>query len=171
MPPGAEYCATMSGEMEQGESVRLTGVNTRKRRALDEWLLVRFPGLTRGLLRLWSRLPRGSRLRRVLLLRFVSMLGSAVNRRGFDVLLLGLDPEIDYRAISVGPGGGIAPDLVGHHYGHQGYLYTWRALLDAFDDVTLEPEELLDMRLSSPGLGVPPDPRRFVSGEAYAGSG
>ena len=60
-------------------------------------------------------------------------------------MLMGFDPEIDYRVFSAGPGGGIAPDLVGHHHGHAGYRHVWRAMLEGFEDLSLEGEELLDL--------------------------
>lgn len=151
----------------RGERIQFTGVDqTRRRhRSLDERVLVRFPGLARGLFRLWFRLPTGSRLRRWLLVRYVTLGMAAANRRDFDVLLLGIDPQIDYRVVSAGPEGGIAPDLTGHHHGHKGYLYVWQAMLEGFEDLTLEPEELLDlgnrllsvtrMRGHGSGSGVP----------------
>jgi ketosteroid isomerase-like protein len=146
----------------RGDPVRLTGVNmTRERRTLDERILVRFPALARTFLYLSWRLPKGSRLRRVMLVRWAGMAMCAANRRDFDLLLLGFDPAIDYRAVSAGPGGGVAPDLVGHHHGHAGYRYVWQALLEGFEDLTLTPEELLDFgdrlisvtRLSGHGSG------------------
>ena len=106
---------------------------------------MRFPGLAARLFVLRLRLPTGSRLRRAMLVRLAGQAASASNRRDFDVLLLGFDPEIDYRVVSAGPGGGIAPDLAGHHFGHEGYRYIWRAMLEGFEDLTLEPEELLDL--------------------------
>jgi SnoaL-like protein len=123
--------------------------------------LVRFPALARRAFYLRSRLPMGSRLRRLALTRLAAQAASAANRRDFDVLLLGFDPEIDYRAVSAGPGGVVAPDLVGHHHGHTGYREVWRAMMDGFDDLTLEPQEVLDLgdrllsitRLSGHGSG------------------
>ena len=136
----------MSRETEQGHRVQLTGVSTtRQRRKLDERILVRFPALARRFFYLWSRLPKDSRLRRWLLVRLAGQATSAANRRDFDVLLMGFDPEIDYRVVSAGPGGWIAPDLVGHHYGHAGYRHIWRMMMDGFEDLTLHPEELLDL--------------------------
>jgi hypothetical protein len=133
--------------VERGDRIQFTGVNQarRRHRSLDERILVRFPALARGVFYLGSRVPRGSRLRRWWLARVASQAMSAANRRDFDVLLLGFDHEIDYRVVSVGPAGGIAPDLAGHHHGHAGYLYVWRAMLEGFQDLTLESEELLDL--------------------------
>lgn len=136
----------VAGNVGGYDRVQLARVSTaRRHRTLDERIFVRFPPLARGLLHLVWRLPKGARLRRLFLVRVAGQLGSAVNRRDFDVLLLALDPEIDYRAISAGPGGGwVIPDLVGHHYGHAGYLEVWRTMLEGIEDLTLESEELLD---------------------------
>jgi ketosteroid isomerase-like protein len=155
-------------KLEHGARIELAGVRTtRQHRTLDERILVRFPALARRVLYLLSRLPKESRLRRSLLGRLVAQGMCAANRRDFDLLLMGLDPDIDYRAVSAGPGGWVAPDLVGHHYGHAGYREVWRAMLDGFEDLTLEPVELLDlghrvisvtrMRGHGSGSGVPID--------------
>ncbi len=76
-----------------------------------------------------------------------------------------------YRVFSAGPGGVIPPDLVGHHYGYQGYRLMWQAMLEGFEDLTLVPEELLDLgdrsiiviRLTGHGSSsrVPIDQLRF----------
>lgn len=154
--------------MDPDRRISLAGVNTRRRRrTLDERVLVRFPGLARRLLHLWSRLPQESRLRRRMLVRGVVQGYCAGNRRDFAVLLMGVDPEIDYLAVSAGPAGVAVPDLVGHQHGHTGYRNAWRAMLEAFEDFTLEPEELLDlgdrvisrirMRGHGSGSGAPMD--------------
>jgi ketosteroid isomerase-like protein len=73
--------------------------------------------------------------------RFVRRGYAAGNRRDFDGLLMGIDPGIEYR-----PSGNLMPpDLEAVFYGHDGYLKVWRRWLDAFDDVRLEPEEVLDL--------------------------
>ena len=134
------------GTVLHSESFPLTGVPMhRKHRTLDERILVRFPALARAVFAFWGRLPKGSRLRRSGLVRLSSQACSAANRRDFDVLLMGFDPDIDYRAVSAGPGGVVAPDLIGHHHGHAGYREVWRAMLEGFEDMTLEGEELLDL--------------------------
>jgi hypothetical protein len=65
---------------------------------------------------------------------------AAGNRQDFAVLRLGMDPAFEYRA---------APELFGPDqdpvfYGHDAYARVWRHWLDAFGDLSLEPEELLD---------------------------
>ena len=131
--------------LEQADRIQLTAVSTRQHRSFDERILVRFPAVARRFFYLWSRLPKQSHLRRLLLVRIASQGTCAANRRDFDVLLTAFDLEIDYRVVSAGPAGWVAPDLVGHHHGHAGYRHVWRSMLDGFEDLTLEPEELLDL--------------------------
>ena len=117
----------------------------RRHRTLDERVFVAFPLLVRALLGLWARLPTHSRLRRSVLVRLAHQGASAANRRDFDVLLLGFHPQLDYRVVSADTTGAIVPDLVGHHYGHAGYRHIWETMLESFPDLTLEPEEVLDL--------------------------
>ena len=147
--------------VEHGVRIPTTGLNTtRKRRTLDERVFVRFPTLYRGFAALWSRLPLRSRLRRLILLRITSQATSAGNRRDFDVLLTGFDPQIDFRVVG-GSWGMVAPDVIGHHHGHAGYREVWGQVLESFEDWTLEPEELIDLghhlisvtRMSGHGAG------------------
>ena len=113
---------------------------TRQHRTVYEQIFVRFPVLVRALNLLRLRLPMRSRLRRFLLLRFAALGSAAANRLDFDLLLTGFDPEIDLRTAA-----GVYPmELIGHHYGHRGYREIWRKLLEAFADVRMEPEELID---------------------------
>jgi ketosteroid isomerase-like protein len=157
--------------VEHGVRIRTIGLRTtRRHRTLDERVFVRFPALYRAFAALWSRLPKRSRLRRLILLRITSQATSAANRRDLDVLLTGFDPEIDFRVVG-GPWGMVAPDVIGHHYGHAGYRQVWREVLEAFEDWTLEPEELTDLgdrligvtRMSGHGTvsGVPVSQRVF----------
>jgi ketosteroid isomerase-like protein len=64
----------------------------------------------------------------------------AANRRDFDLLFLVLDPEIEFRFA----GGLIPPDLLGWHRGHAGYRRIWAAGLEAWEDLRLEHEEVID---------------------------
>ena len=120
--------------------IRPTGLNTtRQHRDLSERVFFRFPGLVRALNLIRLRLPIRSRLRRFLLLRLAAMAFAAINRRDFDLLETGIDPEIDYIAAGVLPA-----DMVGHHHGHSGYRENWRRLDEAFDSLRIDPEELID---------------------------
>ncbi len=111
-----------------------------QRRALDERLFVRLPALYAVLAALFLRLPRRSRLRRWLLARRMARAYAAANRRDFELILTGLDPETEYR-----PGPDlIAPDQAVVFRGHAGYLEMWRNWLDAFEDLRFDPEEVVD---------------------------
>jgi ketosteroid isomerase-like protein len=132
---------------ERVEVVRGTRIALRRgserasrRRSIDQHLYVRVPGLYRLLVRGFARLPARSRLRRVTLARAVRLAYAAANRRDFDVVLLGWDPESEYRPSSEL----MPPDAESVFHGHDGYLRLWRYWLDAFDDIRWEPEEVLD---------------------------
>jgi ketosteroid isomerase-like protein len=155
--------------VERGIRIRTSGLKTtRKHRTLDERIFVRFPTLYRGFAAFWSRLPERSRLRRLILMRVVAQATSAANRRDLDVLLTGFDPAIDFRMAG---GAMFPPDLMGHHHGHAGYRNLWRKMLEAFEDLTLDPEEMIDRgdrlfsvtRMSGHGAGsgVPINDRIF----------
>jgi ketosteroid isomerase-like protein len=130
-------------EVVRGVRIALPALSERaiQRRTLDDRLFVHFRGLFRLFGETWRRLPRRSRLRRLMLTRLVVRGYAAANRRDFDVLLMGLDPEIEYR-----PSDDLTPpDLEAVFYGHEGYLKLWRYWLDAFEDFRLEPQELFDL--------------------------
>jgi hypothetical protein len=116
-----------------------------RRRSLDERIFVRFPTFARTMLSIWSRLPHGSRLRRAWLSRTVRQGCEAANRRDFDLLFVGLDPAIEFELPGSLVGGYVPPDLVGVHHGHGGYLRVWECLMEAWEDLRLEPEEVIDL--------------------------
>jgi ketosteroid isomerase-like protein len=130
-------------EIAQGVRIPVHLRRIRRRRTLDEQLLVRFPALARMLGLAWQALPVGSRLRRAILLRIAAQVSGAVVRRDFDSLLAPFDPEFEYRVL--GAGGLIAPDQLGTYRGHEGYREVWRLWLEASEDVRLQPEELIDL--------------------------
>ena len=115
-----------------------------RRRTLDERFFILFPALARTLLSAWSRLPQRSRLRRAWLSRVFRQAFEAANRRDFDLLFLGLDPEIEYQANENALGGFVAPDLLGMHHGHEGYIHVWEVYTEVVENLRLEPEELID---------------------------
>src|SRR2546422_4092897 len=127
---------------EPGRGVRIPlARETRRHRTLDERIVVRLPALARRLVAAWARLPRHSRLRRAILVRRVRQAYAAANRRDFDFLLTAFDPDLEYHSgIDARPA-----DWDAIYRGHDGYRELWRVLLEAFEDIRLDPEELLDL--------------------------
>jgi ketosteroid isomerase-like protein len=118
--------------------IALAGAETRRHRTLDERIIVRFPALTHRLLAAWAKLPRDSRLRRVLLVRAIRQGYAALNRRDFGFVRTGLDPATDLHRAQV------FLDVSGTFHGHAGYLEVWRRAFESFADLRFDPEELLD---------------------------
>jgi hypothetical protein len=101
---------------------------------------VRFPALYRVLARGMLRFSPQSRIRRLMVSRTMAMVYAAFNRRDFAVVLVGHDPEIEYR-----PSPDLTPpDFDAVFHGREGYLRLWRYWLDAFGDIRWEPEEVVD---------------------------
>ena len=113
-----------------------------RRRSLDEYLRVHFPALAGRLGAAFLRLPLRSRLRRLMVARSIDRAYAAANRRDFDVVLAGLDPDnYEYHpSVDLLP-----PDLERVFHGPDGYLQLWRYWLDAFQDIRWDPEEILDL--------------------------
>ena len=129
-------------EIVRGSPLALSPPSQREleRRSLDYHLYVRVPALYRSLTAALARLPTRSRVRRRMLARGVRLTYAGGNRRDFDVVLLGLDPGIEYRpSVDLMP-----PDMEPVFYGHDGYLRLWRYWLDAFTGFGWQPEEILD---------------------------
>jgi hypothetical protein len=71
-------------------------VAERSSRALDQRLLLQFPGLTAAYLRVIDRLSPHSRLRQAAVWRGVRLGSEAYNRRDLDAAVVGWDPEFEY---------------------------------------------------------------------------
>jgi ketosteroid isomerase-like protein len=128
-------------EVVRGTRIALPRERASRRRSLDERLFVRFPALYRLLAATFTRLPRRSRLRRLMVARRVWQAYAAANRRDFDSVLVGWDRGSEYH-----PSGDLMPpDLETVFHGHDGYLQLWRYWLEAFDDIRWDPEEILDL--------------------------
>jgi ketosteroid isomerase-like protein len=121
--------------------LRPLGERASRQRTLDQRVYVHFPTLYRLLADAVSRLSPRSRLRRLILARSVALAYAAANRRDFEVVLIGIDPEIEYRPSA----DMMPPDLETAFHGHDGYLQLWRYWLDAFEDIRWDPEEMLDL--------------------------
>jgi hypothetical protein len=121
--------------------VSLPSEAAARRRTSDERLFVRFPTLYRFLAARWMRLPPQSRLRRAWMKRVAGRGLAAANRRDFAVLLLAMDPAVEYHPA----GDALPPGMKAIYHGHDEYEMVWRQLLDAFDDFHGEPVEVFDL--------------------------
>jgi ketosteroid isomerase-like protein len=127
----------------RGTRIALAPLDQRasQRRTLDDRLSARFPALYRRLADALLRLPRGSRLRRLIVARRIQRAYAAANRRDFDLVLMGWDAESEYRPSREL----LPPDVEPVFHGHDGMRQLWRYWLDAFEDIRWEPEEILDL--------------------------
>ena len=117
-----------------------TGDSPTQRRALEERVAIRFPAFARLLGAGFMRLSPRSRLRQLILARRMRQAYAAANRRDFDSVLAGWDPECEYR-----PSRDLMPpDLDAAFYGHDGMRQLWRYWRDAFEDIRWDPEEIQD---------------------------
>jgi ketosteroid isomerase-like protein len=118
------------------------------------------------------RLPRRSKVRQWLVTYWVRRSYEIVNRRDFDLALAAQDPDVVIR-YAPDPAGRVPPDLVGEFRGREGFHRAWDAWLEAFEDLRLEPEDVVDLgddRLliglhsigRGTGSGVPADVRGFT---------
>ncbi|HEY7630314.1 MAG TPA: nuclear transport factor 2 family protein [Thermoleophilaceae bacterium] len=132
--------------MAQVETVRGTRIalppagGAERHRTLEQRIYVHVPALYRLFTRLIVRLPPRARLRQLVLGRAVVQGYAAANRRDFKVVLIGFDPELEYRPSPQL----MAPDLDPIFYGYDGYMRLWQYWLDAFEDIRWEADELLD---------------------------
>ena len=122
--------------------ISLPSERTSRSRTLDERFFVRFPAAYRLLAERVTRLPPGSRLRRLVLTRVSRRAAAAVNRRDFDVMFLALDPAIEYHPPT---GDRLPPGMDAVFCGHDGYREAWRQIMDSFEDYRAEPVEALDL--------------------------
>jgi ketosteroid isomerase-like protein len=130
-------------EIVRATRIKLSPLGERagQRRSLDEQLFVRFPAALRLFSEAFTRLPAQSRLRRLLLARSVRRGYAAGNRRDFDVLVMRMDAENEYR-----PSRDLMPPDVEHSFhGHAGFIQLWRYWMDAFEDIRWDPEEIIDL--------------------------
>jgi ketosteroid isomerase-like protein len=114
-------------------------------RTLSERILIRVPALFRALALFWSRLPTSSRLRRRLTRHNLQQTYEAANRRDFEVLVLRMHPELEFRFEETPLRSMAPPDLVGVHHGPDAYVRVWRAGIEISDDYRVEPEEVIDL--------------------------
>jgi ketosteroid isomerase-like protein len=111
-------------------------------RTLDERFALRFPKAFRLAVKLGARLPVRSRIRRYFVVRRTAQGYQAVNRGDLDLLLAVYHPDV---VTSFDPSHGlIPPDLAGEHAGDAGFRRLWDSWRSAWQDLRLEPQEVID---------------------------
>jgi hypothetical protein len=133
------------------------------RRTPAQRLALRIPAVAVAYSRLIGRLPPSSRLRRQLLWRFYRDGVEAFNRRDFEVLLLGVDPDREVYPPHEFIAGGFTASCYRGRTGYYDWVRTWDDVWGA--DVQLERGELIDLggrtvvlahaRARGQGSGVP----------------
>jgi len=116
----------------------------RPRRKLDERIWARLPSLMHISADVITRLPRHSRLRRALVVYWVKRSYEIVNRRDFELALAAQDPDVVIRWVP-DPTGRVPGDLEGEFHAHDGFRRAWSAWLGPFEDLRLEPDEVIDL--------------------------
>lgn len=129
--------------------VQISGPS-RRRRTLDERLMVRFPGGYRALAALGLRLLRPrSRLRRALLRRQFVSAYAAASRRDFELMFVryadDIDVEFDPELERLG--------ITGPFGGHDGFFRLIETFGEAWERWELRPDVVLDLGDRLVGLG------------------
>ena len=117
----------------------------RPRRKLDERIWARFPALMPISTAAILRLPLRSRLRQALVNYYIRRGYEIVNRRDFELALGAQHQDVVIRFTPDPHGHLPPPDMVGEFRGHEGFRRAWAAWLEAFKDLRVEPEEVIDL--------------------------
>ena len=72
-------------------------------------------------------------------------MADAFNRRDFDAVLPFIDPEIDFEGAESLVGGYMIPDMSHVVHGREAYLRWFEDLVEVWDELTLQPEEVIDL--------------------------
>ncbi len=112
-------------------------------RSIEERVMLRLPTpLVRLLPRGFARLPPGSQVRRRTLKRALARGFEAGSREDYAVGLLFYEPDVEIRA----PGEfARALGLPERYDGHQGFIDLWRDTQQDMDDVSFQPEQIIDL--------------------------
>jgi len=115
-------------------------VTLRKRRTMDERLVVRWPWLYARAARAFERMRPGSRIRRSLLCRSVLSAWGAWSRGDLEVVLVRYSPNVVLDAIPNMIGAGMPHTYEGHD-GIRRLSDDWR---EAWEEIRVVPVEIVD---------------------------
>ena len=89
-------------------------------------------------------LPPGSPARTAFLVKQVLDAADAYNRRDFEALLGFYDPDVEVLIAQLGEGGLWGGDFDESYRGHERFVELTRQWADVWEDLQLEPEEIID---------------------------
>ncbi|HEX6714679.1 MAG TPA: nuclear transport factor 2 family protein [Thermoleophilaceae bacterium] len=118
-------------------------VRQSAQRTLGQRLALRIPALAGAYIRLIGRLAPGSRLRRALVSRYFRDGVEAVNRRDYDVVLLGVEPDYEVHPPREMVTAGFVASSYRGRDGYHAWVSTWQDVWG--EDVRLEAAELIDL--------------------------
>jgi ketosteroid isomerase-like protein len=130
----------MSGAQVVRKPIR---VRERSSRTLDQRLMARFPRLAAASFRLIGRLPPSSRLRQAALVRGVVTAAEAYNRGDLDVVVLGYEPDIEYRPARNLVDAGVIEECYRGAAGYRAYVAEAAEVWGT--ETRFEPTELIDL--------------------------
>ena len=117
-------------------------IRERSSRTLDERLSLRFPRLAAAFMRRIGKLPPGSRLRQVTLLRGARLATEAYNRRDLEAFAIGCHPEFEYHPARAVEAGLVEPCYRGLE-GYRKYVATTSEVWG--EENYVQPVELIDL--------------------------
>ena len=117
-------------------------VRERSRRTLDQRFFLRFPRLANAYLRLFSKLPPGSRLRQAGAWRAARLALEAYNRRDMDAVGIGYHPEFEYHPAREWVESGLLEPSYPGLEGHRRYVESTAEVFGS--EVYVTPVELID---------------------------
>jgi ketosteroid isomerase-like protein len=114
----------------------------RRRRTLDEFLLVGIPGLMRMARWAFEQLPPESRARRKQLRRGMQSQFEAINRRDFKLFLRRCDAEVEFDVTGMAPEG-LLLDYEEVYRGHEGVRQFFSQWVEWWDRYHVDLDELI----------------------------
>ena len=122
--------------------ISLRGAKPPSRRTVDEAIYARGPAVFRALAWLTFKLPRGSRLRQVVIRRSALQAQGAWMRRDFEAVLIRFAPGY---VLTMGEGDRMSLDFEASYRGRDGLRAFTQTYQDAFGDSTYQPQWIVDL--------------------------
>jgi ketosteroid isomerase-like protein len=111
-------------------------------RSVDERIAFRIPSLVKRVLSAAMRLPRGSRLRRLVLAYWLRRVFETFNRQDVELTVRGIGPDFEMYAAQGGTSVGV--DMQDVYRGVPGYRAFMRDWTEPWAEIRLEPSRFID---------------------------